>query len=281
MTFSIVAHDPSGPEWGVAVASKFLAVGSVVPWARAGAGAVATQSYANVTYGPEGLIRMAWGESAQDVLHALIAGDEQRELRQVGIVDSAGRAATFTGAECFDWAGGRTGDGYACQGNILTGGDVVDAMAETFETTRGDLAGRLLAGLAAGDARGGDRRGRQSAALLVVREGGGYLSGSDVAVDLRVDDHPDPVAELGRLFDIHRLLFPHPEDLEFVPVDDGLADEMRAALLRLGYDPGSGSGYDLQLRDALFAWVGTENLEARWTDEPRVERGIVRALLGT
>lgn len=280
MTFSIVAFDPSAPEWGVAVASKFLAVGAVVPWARAGAGAVATQSYANVAYGPEGLIRMATGEPAEEVLRALIAGDNQRELRQVGIVDASGRVATFTGSECYEWAGGRTGDGYACQGNILTGPDVVDAMAETFESTGGDLAGRLLAALAAGDAHGGDRRGRQSAGLLVVREGGGYLSGSDVAVDLRVDDHLDPVGELGRLLDIHRLLFPRPEELEFVPVDDDLADRLRVALQQRGYDPGSGTGYDAQLRAALFAWVGTENLEARWTDDPAVEQGIIETLVG-
>jgi len=278
MTFSIVAHDPAAQEWGVAVASKFLAVGSVVPWARAGAGAVATQSYANVTYGPDGLQAMEAGESAEATIQRLTDADDKCELRQVGMVDASGQPASFTGADCFDWAGGRTGDRYACQGNILTGPDVVDRMVETFEAESGELATRLLAALAAGDAAGGDRRGRQSAALLVVRQGGGYLAGSDVAVDLRVDDHPDPVAELHRLMEIHRLLLPRSEDLEFVPIHAGLARVLRDALSERGYDCGGGSGYDMGLRQALFAWVGAENLEARWSDGPEIERKVLEIL---
>ena len=168
MTFSIVAYDNSvsPPEWGVAVASKFLAVGAVVPWARAEAGALATQAFANLAYGPDGIERLGNGEEAQSVVDALTQADESREDRQLGVVDAAGRAATFTGSQCFDWAGGRTGDGYCCQGNILTGPEVVDRMAEAFENATGDLATRLLEALAAGDAAGGDRRGKQSACLL-------------------------------------------------------------------------------------------------------------------
>ncbi|NOY57281.1 MAG: DUF1028 domain-containing protein [Actinobacteria bacterium] len=278
MTFSIVAHDPAAQEWGVAVASKFLAVGSVVPWARAGAGAVATQSYANVTYGPDGLQAMEAGESAEATIQRLTNADDKCELRQVGMVDALGQPASFTGTDCFDWAGGRTGDGYACQGNILAGPHVVDRMVEAFEAGAGELATRLLAALAAGDAAGGDRRGRQSAALLVVRQGGGYLAGSDVAVDLRVDDHTDPVAELHRLMEIHRLLLPRPEDLEFVPIHAELARVLRDALSERGYDCGSGSGYDMGLRQALFAWVGAENLEARWSDGPEIEQKVLGLL---
>ena len=210
MTFSIVAWDPEAHEWGVAVASKFLAAGSVVPWARAGAGAVATQAFANITYGPRGLALLG-SKSADEVVADLINADEEREHRQVGIVDGAGEAAAFTGSECFDWAGSRGGDGYTCQGNILTGPDVVETMAAAFEAASGDLAGRLQAALAAGDRAGGDRRGKQSAAMLIAREGGGYLGDSDIALDLRVDDHPEPVEELGRLLGIHRLLFPNPD----------------------------------------------------------------------
>src|SRR5918999_1131139 len=176
MTFSIVAWEPRAepsPEWGVAVASKFLAVGSVVPWVRAGAGAVATQAWANLSYGPEGLERLAAGSSAGDVVAALTQADEGRDRRQLGVVDARGEAHNFTGRACFEWAGGVTGSGYCCQGNILVGPTVIERMAETYEATTGELAARLLAALAAGDAAGGDRRGRQAAALVIGRSGGG------------------------------------------------------------------------------------------------------------
>ena len=270
MTFSIVAADldanPS-PEWGIAVASKFLAVGAVVPWARAGVGAVATQAFANIAYGTDGLHLMHSGRSAMETIEALTSRDDMSEQRQVGVVDAAGRPATFTGSECFDWAGGRVGDDYCCQGNILTGPDVVEEMAKGFEASQGDLAARLLAALQAGDRAGGDRRGRQSAAMLVVREGGGYGGGTDKTVELRVDDHPDPVGELGRLLELHRLYFPRPEELDFVPVDDTLRAELTSILDRLGY-PG-------EFKDALVAYVGTENLEERWRDENEIERAVV------
>ena len=200
MTFSIVGADLEKGDWGVAVASKFPAVGAVVPWARAGVGAVATQSWANTTYGPEGLALMGSGVTAQDALDQLVDADEQKQERQAGFVDARGRAATFTGTGCSDWAGGVTGTTFAAQGNILAGAAVVDQMAAAFTSADGDLCDRLLAALVAGDQAGGDRRGRQSAALLVVREGGGYEGGNDRYIDLRVDDHPDAVVEMVRLF---------------------------------------------------------------------------------
>lgn len=280
MTFSIVAFDPScdPPEWGVAVASKFLAVGSAVPWARAGAGAVATQALANLAYGPDGLDLLSAGRSAQEVVDELTGADDGRADRQLGIVDATGAAATFTGDACLHWAGGKTGEGYCCQGNILTGPDVVDRMAEAYEAATGELAVRLLAALSAGDQAGGDSRGRQSAALYVVREDGGYLGGIDRSVDLRVEDAPEPIPELERLFGLHRLYFPRPEDLKFEDVDETLAGELRARLRDAGHDPGEGSGYDKELRDALWAYVGQENLEERWSDEPKVESEILAHL---
>jgi uncharacterized Ntn-hydrolase superfamily protein len=278
VTFSIVARDRSNPEWGVAVASKFLAVGAAVPWAAAGSGAVATQALANLSYGPYGLERMRSGENAQSVVEALTGADDERDQRQLGVVDAAGSAATFTGAECFEWAGGATGEGFCCQGNILVGPEVVAAMKQAYEASTDELAVRLLAALQAGDRAGGDRRGRQSAALLVVREGGGYGGGSDRAVDLRVDDGADPVAELARLFDLHRLYFPRPEDLDFVPVDEALAAKLRSELERLGFASGKGPGYDDDLRAALFAYAGMENLEERWSDEHLIERRVLEHL---
>jgi uncharacterized Ntn-hydrolase superfamily protein len=282
VTFSIVAFDGSvdPPEWGVAVASKFLAVGAVVPWAKAGAGALATQALANLAYGPEGIDRLTKAQDAASVVDALTQADEGREDRQLGVVDAQGNAATFTGAQCFDWAGGKTGDGYCCQGNILTGPEVVDRMAEAFEEAEGSLASRLLVALAAGDAAGGDSRGRQSAALLIVREGGGYGGGIDKAVDLRVEDHTDPVNELFRIFGIHELLFPRAEDLEFSDIDDALASELREILTGMGLlEKGdAGTGYDEAVKKALYAYVGTENLEERWSDEAKIERGVLEHL---
>lgn len=284
MTFSIVAWDPdgpSGPEWGVAVASKFLAAAAVVSWAKAGAGAVATQALANVSYGPEGLGLLATGYEAQKVIDSLTRVDDGRADRQVGIVDGHGGSASFTGEKCFEWAGGRIGDGYAVQGNILSGPDVVDAMAEAFESSDGDFPRRLLGVLAAGDAAGGDRRGKQSAGLLVVREGGGYGGGTDIVIDLRVDDHREPVAELERLLGIHELLFPRPGTMEFVEIDDPLADELRTLLRRRGYDADQGTGYDQALRDVLFTFVGIENLEERWVEEPKIEVEVLAVLRRT
>jgi uncharacterized Ntn-hydrolase superfamily protein len=278
VTFSIVACDPdasSGPEWGVAVSSYFLAVGAVVPWAQAGVGAIATQAMASISFGPRGLELMSQGKDAGETLRMLTDADPDHDHRQVGTVDARGGASSFTGRECLAWAGAREGPGYSCQGNLLTGGDVVEAMADGFERASGELAERLVVALEAADEVGGDARGKQAAALLVVREGAGYLGDSDRAVDLRVDDHPEPVAELRRLFGLHALFFPRPEHLEFIPLDRRLAAELRRALDARGYDPGSGEGYDEGLKKALFNYVGTENLEQRWSDEAEIESRVL------
>ncbi|MCS6963472.1 DUF1028 domain-containing protein [Thermoflexus sp.] len=272
-TFSIVAFDPARQEWGVAVASKFLAAGAVVPWARAGAGAVATQSYANTRFGPEGLARMAEGLSAEETLAALLSEDPEREKRQVGLVDRQGRAAAFTGSECLPWAGHRVGEGFCCQGNLLVDERTLEAMAETFVKTSGELADRLAAALLAGDRAGGDRRGRQSAAILVVREGGGYGGFNDRYMDLRVDDDPDPVVKLKDLVELHHLYFgvSRPEDL--LPIDEALAREIQQLLRRAGYYSGEITGvYDEATRRALETLFGIENLEERWQTGDRIDR---------
>jgi uncharacterized Ntn-hydrolase superfamily protein len=275
VTFSIVACDAYAGQLGVAVASKFLAVGAVVPWLECEVGAIATQALANTRYGPEGLAHLREGASARETLDALLAADPGRDDRQAGIVDARGRGATHTGQSCMPWAGGRAGSGYAAQGNILTGPDVVDAMAESFETGSGDLADRLLLALAAGDAAGGDRRGRQSAALTVVAPAGGYGGNDDRLVDLRVDDHPEPLTELRRLFGIHVLLTGTTPEEEKLPLEGALSDEVRELLARAGYPCGDGAeGLD----EALRAFVGTENLEARWWHEERLDPVVLAHL---
>ncbi len=264
-TYSIVACDLDAGQWGVAVQSKFLAVGSVVPWAEPGAGAVATQSYANPRYGPDGLALLRQGLSAQEVVRRLTDADDGRDHRQLGIVDGQGRAATFTGSGCQDWAGGRTGDGYAAQGNILVSAETVDALSETFESSQGKLAERLLACLAAGQAAGGDRRGQQSASLLVVERDGGYAGLSDVVLDLRVDDHERPIEELERLYGLHDALFGETPAEEWLPMDEALRAEVRDRLGRLGYE---------RLED----WAGVENLEERVDGEERIDPVVLAEL---
>src|ERR671931_1011600 len=219
-TYSIVACDLDAGHWGVAVQSKFLAVGAVVPSAEPHVGAIATQSYANPRYGPDGLALLREGRSADETIELLTAADEGRAQRQVGIVDGAGRAATFTGPECNEWAGGRTGDGYAAQGNILVSEATVDALAVTFESNAHlKLAERLLECLAAAQAAGGDRRGQQSASLLLVEKDAGYGKLSDTIVDLRVDDHERPIAELRRIFSLHQEIFGVTPEEEWIHVD--------------------------------------------------------------
>ena len=272
-TFSIVACDPETGALGVAVQSKFLAVGSVVPWARAGVGAVATQALANFNYGPRGLQLLSRGKTAAETVEALISADEEREHRQLGVVDAAGRAATFTGGECFKWAGGVMGEHYAAQGNILVGWETVEALAKTFEYTPGDLAGRLLAALEAGQAAGGDSRGKQSAALLVVREGGGYGGDNDRIVDLRVDDHPEPIRELLRIRDLHTLYFGETKPDDVVAVDGDVKREVAVSLGRLGYlEEGAN---DEALLDALSAFIRTENFEEREQERGYLDRAVL------
>ena len=256
MTFSIVARSEDGQSWGVAVASKFLAVGSAVPAAVAGIGAIATQAEANVAYKGMALAHLDEGATAEVALARLLEEDDGREHRQVGLVDVDGNAATHTGSECFDWAGGEAGPGVAIQGNILAGPQVVPAMRQAWDASvdEPNLARRLLAALAAGDAAGGDKRGRQSAALLVVRDGAGYGGNDDIAADLRVDDHPDPCTELGRLLDLHDLYLTASTEEEKVPLDDALREELD----RRAKDDGHAD---------FNAWVGTENYEMRVGDD--------------
>jgi uncharacterized Ntn-hydrolase superfamily protein len=254
VTFSLAACDREQRQWGVVVASKFLAVGAFVPWARAEAGAVATQAFANISYGPAGLELLAGGATAQETIDRLTAADADFEERQIGVVDAAGGGASFTGTGCFDWAGGRAGDGYAAQGNLLAGPAVVAALADTFESTEGPLVERMLAALAAGDSAGGDRRGRQSAAVIVRQAGEGYGGNNDLLIDLRVDDHPDPVTELQRLYSIQNLLFGRTPDDQLIPLEQVRA-ELSDLLERVGY------GGDMEV--GLRRWAGMENLEER------------------
>jgi uncharacterized Ntn-hydrolase superfamily protein len=270
-TYSIAACDLEAGRWGVATQSKFLAVGSVVTWAEPHVGAIATQAYANPRYGPDGLSLLRAGRSADEVVERLTSADEGSDHRQLGVVDSQGRAASFTGSECHDWAGGRTGDGYAAQGNILVSGETVDALAETFERTAGKpLAERLLDCLDAAQAAGGDSRGQQSAALLVVEKDGGYAGLSDVLVDLRVDDHPRPLEELRRIYGLHQAIFGQTPRDEWLPVDGELAAELGERLSRLGYEG--------ELADALFRWAGSENLEERLDGAEAIDPVVLEEL---
>ena len=278
-TFSIAAFDPETDSLGVAVQSKFLAVGAVVPWARAGVGAVATQAMANFNYGPRGLDLMAEGRTAEEAAETLTSADEGRDHRQLGVVDARGRTATFTGSGCFGWAGGVTGEHYAAQGNILVGPEPVDAMAKAYEGTEGDLAARLLAALDAGQEAGGDSRGRQSAALLVVREGGGYGGDNDRVIDLRVDDHPDPIKELIRIRDLHTLYFGETGPEDVVAIDGDVREQVVSSLRGLGYlredDPD-----DEALYRALTVFIGTENFEEREQTRGYVDRAVLEFMRG-
>jgi uncharacterized Ntn-hydrolase superfamily protein len=263
MTFSIVATNADRSQFGVAVASKFLAAGSVVPGARAGVGAIATQAWANTAYKPDGLALLTNGANAQETINTLTKLDAKREQRQIGVVDAHGTSATYTGAECTDWAGGVAGNGYAIQGNILEGSRVIALMEEAWlgSDPREPLARRLLDALAAGDKAGGDKRGRQSAGLFVVGDEGGYGGGDDVLVDLRVDDHETPIPELARLLTIHEMLFgkPRPEDL--MPLTGALAEEVRSLLGAQGFIAGDVTTSELDR--VLAVWAGVENLEER------------------
>jgi uncharacterized Ntn-hydrolase superfamily protein len=271
-TYSLVASDLEARQWGVAVQSKFPAVGAVVPWAEAEVGAVATQAQANVSYGPDGLRLLRDGLAAEEVVRRLTEADREEAHRQVGIVDREGRAASHTGASCLEWAGGVTGEGYAAQGNILVSEETVTALARTFEETVGrQLPERLLAALAAAQQAGGDRRGQQSAALYVVQKDSGYGASSDILVDLRVDDHERPIGELQRLWGIHDLLFGKTPEAEWLPVNDALAGELRERLAALGYAEES-------LERAFETWAGVENLEERVRGVERVDPVVLAEL---
>lgn len=275
-TFSIVAHDAASGEWGVGVASKFLAVGAVVPWAQAGAGALATQARANLSYAPAGLALLAEGRGADDVIERLVSADDGRQHRQLGVVDARGRAAAWTGTECLPWAGHRVGRGYCCQGNILAGETVVATMAEAFEHARGPLPERLVSALAAGQAQGGDRRGQQSAALYVAKAGGSYGGALDRYIDLRVDDHPTPLAELGRLLGLHRLYFGATDGAGLVRLSGAVVTLIQQVLARTGHYGGPMDGiYGAATRDAFRRWCSIENFEERWREDDQVDREIL------
>jgi len=278
MTFSIVAADTNNGDIGVAVASRFAAVGAVVPWAKAGVGAVATQSWANTDFGPQGLALLENGTPARQALDRLVLGDNQREQRQLGIVDARGRAATFTGARCMPWAGGTSGDRFACQGNLLVGEQVVAAMADAFRRATGELVDRILTALIAGDAIGGDRRGRQAAAVLVVRERGGYGKRNDRYVDLRVDDHPQAVSELARVFAVYDREILVRED-EVLPASRELVTEIqhRLATYRLYSGPPTGV-LDERTQLALAMFAGEYNLEDRLRDDQQLSGTLVSEL---
>ncbi|MGM0865324.1 MAG: DUF1028 domain-containing protein [Bacillota bacterium] len=270
MTYSIVGYDPEEKEWGIAVQSKFLGVGSVVPFAKAGVGAVATQSYANTSYGPHALQLIEEGKTAEEALDIITKDDPERPLRQVGLIDAGGNPATFTGEGCYDWAGGQTGKHFAAQGNILVDENTVKAMADTFESTTGSLAERLLHALDAGQNAGGDSRGMQSAALLVVKESGGYGGFNDRYIDLRVDDHASPIKELKRIYLMHQLYFKESEPGRVVLLEGEIHDDVERELNRLGYAKERQS-----LHQSLKDYLHTENFEMREQDENYIDLDVL------
>jgi len=277
-TFSVVAADVRTGEVGVAVQSKFLSVGAIVPWVRAGVGAIATQAFANTAFGPLGLARLQAGETPQEVLSALLAPDGGREDRQIGIVDASGRAASFTGSSCIEWAGGIAGAGFAAQGNCLAGSAVVEALGAVFTASTGHLADRLLAALRAGQAAGGDKRGQQSAALLIERPGGGYAGFNDRYVDLRIDDHAAPIEELARVLDLHKLYYFAPMPDEVLEIDEPLGREIVRELRRVGALATPSDAFDDGARAALIAFMHVENLENRVRPDGRIDRQTLEYL---
>lgn len=264
-TFSIVAYDADAQSWGIGVASKFLAAGALVNWARAGAGAVATQALARVSFGPRGLDLLAQGRSATEVLAQLLADDPQREARQVGIVDQRGGVAAHTGSQCGDWAGHRVGTNFTVQGNILRGEEVIDAMADAFVGGTGELSDRLVAALRAGETAGGDKRGKQAAALLIVKANAGYGGDNDRYVDLRVDDDEQPVRKLRLLLDSHHLFFGESREEDLLTINEDIARELQSIMLKQGYMGGDVNGdWDEITQQAFWMLISNENLEERW-----------------
>jgi uncharacterized Ntn-hydrolase superfamily protein len=268
MTFSIVAYSPDEKAWGVAVASKFLAAAALVSWAQAESGAIATQSYAKVGFGPEGLAMLKAGQSASETLAALLANDPMREQRQVGIVDKDGNVTAHTGQKCHDFAGHKLGKHFSVQGNILAGEAVIEAMSEGYENATGELADRLLTALRAGEGAGGDKRGRQSAGLLVVKLSGGYGGDTDRYLDLRVDDDEHPLKKLRSLLDAHHLFFGEVKAEDLLPIDADIARELQQIMVKQGYMGGDVKGvWDEVAQQAFWLMVGNENLEERWSIE--------------
>jgi uncharacterized Ntn-hydrolase superfamily protein len=280
-TFSIVAFEPEIPAWGVAVASRFLAVGAVVPWAKADIGAVATQALANTVFGPRGLDLLSAGKSALEAIDLLLTDDDQRDQRQVGVVDASGGSATFTGEACLPWAGGTSSEGVAVQGNILAGPGVIEEMYRAYRDSSAAFPQRLLDALRAGDATGGDRRGRQSAAILIVKPRGGYGGLNDRWLDYRVDDHAEPIPQLGHLLKLHDLYFGESLDHDRLVIADSTARALQRMMARLGYYQGEINGvYDDLTHRALQSFIGNENFEDRTDLEAgRIDRPVFEFLV--
>lgn len=276
-TFSIVGADPETGEVGVAVQSKFLAVGSVVPWAKANVGAVATQSWANTAYGPEGLALLEQGMAPEEVVAKLVSGDPGRNLRQVAVINAKGEASAFNGEECYDWAGHKVGKHHSAQGNILVSEETVIAMSETFEKTEGPLAERLLKALEAAQHAGGDSRGKQSAALYVLQKGAGYGGYNDVKVDLRADDHPEPIEELQRLYELHKL-YGMPSEA-FVDIEGAVFEEIKQQLVKLELlGHADQPEYEGEVQEALKTFALRENFDDRWTEERKIDDKVLEFL---
>ena len=275
MTFSIVGFDPKTNELGIAVQSKFIGVGSVVPWAKAGVGAIATQSYANPAYGPDGLKLLAEGKSAEEAIRILTENDEGIRERQVGIVDANGNSATFTGEDCIDYAGGIAGENFAAQGNLLVNEETVRAMADTFVNTEGTLADRLLKALDAGQEAGGDKRGKLSAALYIVKENGGYLGANDRYIDLRVDDHPDPIKELIRIYKLHQLYFGVTKEENILVIEGDVREEIENELFRLGYLKEKHVN-DQVFYEQLTNFLHIENFEGRELEKGKIDKEVLQ-----
>ncbi|MFS1511797.1 DUF1028 domain-containing protein [Chengkuizengella sp. SCS-71B] len=278
-TFSIVGFDPKTKELGIAVQSKFLGVGAVVPWAKAGVGAVATQSFANTSYGPNGLELMANGKSAQETMDLLVEKDDEKRSRQAGIVDANGNSATFTGSDCYNWAGGIAGPNFAAQGNILVSEKTVEMMAETFNNSEGELSVRLLSALDAGQSAGGDSRGKQSAALLIVKEQGGYGGFNDRYIDLRVDDHPEPIKELIRLHKLQQLYFSKTKSNHILGIKGEIRVQLISILSQMGYLSTTDVS-DEQLNRALKTFIHTENFEERDLGVGRIDKEVLEFMKG-
>lgn len=276
-TFSIVGADPATGEVGVAVQSKFLAVGAVVPWAKANVGAVATQSWANTAYGPEGLALLEQGMAPQEVIAQLVADDPGRNLRQVAVISAEGEAAAFTGEDCYDWAGHKIGKHHSAQGNILVSEETVSEMSKSFEHSEGTLAERLITALAAAQKAGGDSRGRQSAAVYVLQEGAGYGGYNDVKVDLRVDDHPEPIDELQRLYELHKI-FGAPSDSK-IEIEGEVFEEVKAQLLKIGLlESAEHASYEGEVKEALKTFALRENFDDHWTEDSQIDETVLEYL---
>ena len=278
MTFSIVAYDPEKKEWGVAVQSKFVAVGAIVSYAKANIGAIATQAFVNTSYGPEGLALLKEGRTAEETLKILTEKDPKKEQRQIGIIDRFGNADSFTGKECFDWAGHIVGKNHCCQGNILVSEETVKAMSKAFENTTGDLVDRLFAALEAAQAAGGDKRGMESAAILVVREKGAYDGGTDRYIDVRVDEHPDPINELRKVFAVYDLCLlkrDNPEDI--VKIEGEVLELVLEAVTIGGFFKGEKvKSYTQEVKTAFTKWLHTNNFEMKEREDDYLFGAVYR-----